>query len=69
MSPINHKSISEKRREKSENQRDGSKRRTQTKIDGFEDEGLGPQIKDSRLPLEAGRGKETDFLLGSKEAM
>lgn len=60
MSTIDCKSISGKRRKKSENQGNGSKRRIQTKIDGFEDEVLGTQIKDCRQSLEAGRGKESD---------
>ena len=59
--------ISGRGKQKNENQRDNSRRRTQPKVAGFEDGGIRPQIKEHGQPLEAGKGKETDSLLAFPE--
>ena len=46
-----------------ENQRDGSIRRTQPAVAGFEEGGKGPQAKECGWPLETGKGKEMDSSL------
>lgn len=51
--------ISGRGRQESETQRNGSRRRTWPRVPGFEDGGVGTQIKESGWPLEAGKGQET----------
>lgn len=50
-----------------ENQRDGSLRRTQPNIAGFEDGGRGPGTKECKWTLEVVKGEERDLPLEPPE--